>query len=110
MQFQILDPKTWNLPLCGVPHIHLGLPLVQNGSNGDSDGGHAAVEVSDSIPWHRPFFWSPTCQAEATEALRGVLELIGCDNERALRVGFALHSYSVAQNIRQLASPRTRLA
>lgn len=34
--------------------------------------------VTDSIPWYRPFFWSPTTDVEAQEALRKTLELVGC--------------------------------
>jgi hypothetical protein len=34
--------------------------------------------VSDAIPWYRPFYWSPTTDAEAQAALDGMLPFVGC--------------------------------
>lgn len=61
-----------------LPPFHwpgLGPPGPQPAAiinSGEPDTG------SDSIPWYRPFFWSPTTECEAAQALKGVLDLIGC--------------------------------
>lgn len=79
----IFDPKTWQLPppLCVVPQvpfIHIGKPPEREDTSTIENAPPGAADISDSIPWHRPFFWSPTCQREAVEALNGVLDLMGC--------------------------------
>lgn len=111
----IFDPRTWQLqPICGVPQvpfINLGGPKRED-TSATTDGESAqvgAIDISDSIPWHRPFFWSPTCQAEAVEALNGVLGLIGCEYSGPGRTSGAAWAQAVSQQ-QQRTPPRLCLS
>ena len=82
----------------GLPGLPLALPGMPGFTwpglklpSAPSGGGEAAAAQpqprensgepgpgSDSIPWFRAFFWTPTSDQEARESLLEVVQLIGC--------------------------------
>ena len=78
----------------------------------DAHHGQLPRGVTDSIPWYRPFFWSPTTDVEAQDALRKTLELVGCVATTPLLRRRSSHSAAapvlapsrVAQRARELRS------
>jgi hypothetical protein len=79
----------WLAPLAPLLFGHVG-GEQQKGAEGApaappaqaqaAPAGHGRLPqgVDDSIPWYRPFFWSPTTEKEGQEALAATLPLIGC--------------------------------
>lgn len=78
-------PWEWLGPLAPLfAHLHPGAQKPAESApacdQAPADHGRLARGVSDAIPWYRPFYWSPTTDCEAQEALQNVLPLIGCAN------------------------------